>query len=336
LEARIIGLKGVGKSTLLTALAEGRAGGQVASVKVGDERIRVLSGIFKPKKTVFAEFQVREAVWPEATGRKGEMERYLNAVAGAQLFLHVLRGFASPALAEAPDPARDLLELDHEFILADLLAVERAYERANKQPFTAVGKSVMARVREALEAETPVRELALEPEEAAYIRSYAFLTQTPQLLLVNLTSGGEAQPALPPELARDRRVVAFPFDEALEVARLPIEEQLEFAQALGLPGPAADLVTQAAFAQMGLISFFTVGEDEVRAWPIRAGESARQAAGAVHSDIERGFIRAEVLSYEEFMDQGSLKAAREHGVLRVEGKDYPVKDGDIIHYRFNI
>jgi hypothetical protein len=308
----------------------------VAAIKVGDERIRTLSGIFKPKKTVFAEFQVREAVWPEATGRKGEMERYLNAVAGAQLFLHVLRAFDSPLLAEPPNPAHDLLELDHEFILADLLAVERAYERAKKQPFTDLGKRIMTRVKEALEAETPLRELDMEPEEASYTRSYAFLTQTPQLLLVNLASGSELERGQLDEVARGRQVVAFPFDEALEVARLPLEEQLEFAQAMGLPGPAGDVVTQAAFSQMGLVSFFTVGEDEVRAWPVRQGETAKKAAGAVHSDIERGFIRAEVVSYEDFLSQGSLKAAREHGVLRVEGKDYLVKDGDIINYRFNV
>jgi ribosome-binding ATPase len=335
-EARIIGLKGVGKSTLLHALAEGRGEGQVASVKVGDDRIRVLSDIFKPKKTVFAEFQVREALWPESTGRKGEMERYLNAVAGAQVFLHVLRAFDNPVLPDRPDPLRDLSALDHEFILSDLLAVERAFERAKKQPLTDQGKRVMGMIQEALEAETPLRQLPLDEGDLSYIRSYAFLTLTPQLLLVN-TSSGET-PVLEglQEAAGGRRIVAFPFDEALEVARLPVEEQREFAEALGLQGPAADLVTQAVFEQMGLISFFTVGEDEVRAWPVRRGETARKAAGAVHSDIERGFIRAEVIGVEEFLEQGTLKAAREHGVLRVEGKDYVVRDGEIVHFRFNV
>lgn len=336
LEARIIGLKGVGKSTLLHALAEGRGEGQVATVKMGDDRIRVLSDIFKPKKTVFAEFQVREALWPESTGRKGEMERYLNAVAGAQVFLHVLRAFPSPLLTEPPDPARDLLELDHEFILADLLAVERAFERAKKQPLTEQGKRVMLRIQEALESGTPVRELSLEEADLSYIRSYAFLTQVPQLLLVDGSSADRLDLERLGEIAGGRRIVAFPFDEALEVARLPVEEQREFAEALGLEGPAADLVTQAVFEQMGLISFFTVGEDEVRAWPIRRGESARKAAGAVHSDIERGFIRAEVIGYEEFLQQGTLKNARDHGVLRVEGKDYLVQDGEIVHFRFNV
>jgi ribosome-binding ATPase len=335
-EARIIGLKGVGKSTLLHALAEGRGEGQVASVKMGDDRVRVLSDIFKPKKTVFAEFQVREALWPESTGRKGEMERYLNAVAGAQVFLHVLRGFESPLLAEPPDTVRDLLALDHEFILSDLLAVERAFERAKKQPLTDQGKRVMMQIQAALEGETPIRELDLDESDLSYIRSYAFLTQTPQLLLVNSASGGEPDLAAVERTARGRRIVAFPFDEALEVARLPVDEQRDFAEALGLEAPAADLVTQAVFEQMGLISFFTVGDDEVRAWPIRRGETARKAAGAVHSDIERGFIRAEVIGYDEFLQQGSLKTAREHGVLRVEGKDYVVQDGEIVHFRFNV
>jgi ribosome-binding ATPase YchF (GTP1/OBG family) len=131
--------------------------------------------------------------------------------------------------------------------------------------------------------------------------------------------------------------VAFPFADALEVARLSVEEQEEFAAALGLPGPAAEVVAQAAFAQLGLVSFLTTGSDEVRAWPIRAGETAREAAGAIHSDIERGFIRAEVVSYTDFMSHGgNMKACRDAGVLRIEGKDYVVADGDIINFRFNV
>jgi ribosome-binding ATPase YchF (GTP1/OBG family) len=132
-------------------------------------------------------------------------------------------------------------------------------------------------------------------------------------------------------------LLAFPFPDALEVAQLSAEEQEEFAAALGLPGPAAEVVAQAAFQQLGLISFLTTGSDEVRAWPIRSGETAREAAGAIHSDIQRGFIRAEVISYEDFMShEASVKVAREAGVLRIEGKDYIVRDGDIINFRFNV
>ena len=137
-------------------------------------------------------------------------------------------------------------------------------------------------------------------------------------------------------MARGRHLLAFPFTDALEVSLLSVEEQEEYAAALGLPGPAADVVAQAAFAQLGLISFLTSGSDEVRAWPIRLGETAREAAGAIHSDIQRGFIRAEVVSYDDFMRYGNMKACRDAGVLRVEGKDYMVADGDIVNFRFNV
>jgi len=342
LEARIIGLKACGKSTLVAALAEGRGEGHIATVHVGDARIRTLSEIFKPKKTTFAEFKVQEMAWPEASARKGEMERYLDALAGGQLYLHVLRGFESPLTAEAASPGRDLEELDREFLLFDLIRVERAFERAKKAPLPDAGKRVLTLCQEALEAETPLRDVAFDEGQLAFVRGYQFLTLTPQLLLVNTASqdsedGPRWELSMLEGPARGRRVLAFPFTDALEVARLSVEEQAEYAEALGLPGPAADVVAQAAFRQLGLISFLTTGSDEVRAWPIRAGETAREAAGAIHSDIQRGFIRAEVVSYDDFMSHGSnMKACREAGVLRVEGKDYIVADGDIINFRFNV
>jgi ribosome-binding ATPase YchF (GTP1/OBG family) len=346
LEARIIGLKGCGKTTLVAALAEGRGEGHVATVHVGDPRVRALSEIFKPKKTTFAEFRVREVAWPEASARKGEMERYLDALAGGQVYIHVLRAFDSPLLGEPAHPLADLEELDREFLLFDMIRVERALERAKKAPLPELGRRALGRCQEALEAETPLREIDLEESELAFLRGYQFLTLIPQLLVVNTSSaeeasGGGGSPegfdaARLSAAARGRRLLAFPFLEALEVSRLSPEEQAEYAAALGLPGPAAEIVAQAAFAQLGLISFLTVGGDEVRAWPIRKGETAREAAGAVHSDIQRGFIRAEVVSFEDFMRYGSLKACRDAGALRIEGKDYLVADGDIINFRFNV
>ncbi len=341
MEARIIGLKGCGKSTLMAALAEGRAEGTVATVRMGDERVRRLSEVFHPKKTTFAEFRVREAAWTEASARKGELERYLDQLAGAQVFLHVLRAFPSPLLTESADPARDLATLDSEFLLADLMAVERAFERAKKQPLSDIGKRALGRCHEALEAELPLREAELSDDELQFARAYQLLTLIPQLLLVNTDAdGGGVDPSEDARLkepAHDRQIIAFPFSDAAEVARLSPEEQLEFAEALGLPGAPAEIVTHAAFAQMGLISFLTTGEDEVRAWPIRRGETARQAAGTIHSDIERGFIRAEIVSYDAFMEHGaSMKACRDAGVLRIEGKDYVVADGDIANFRFNV
>jgi ribosome-binding ATPase YchF (GTP1/OBG family) len=342
MEARIIGLKGCGKTTLVSALAEGRGEGHIATVHVGDPRVRVLSEIFQPKKTTFAEFKVQEVAWPEASARKGEMERYLDALAGGQLYLHVLRAFESAQLGEPTHPETDLEELDREFVLSDLIRIERAFERAKKAPLPDAGRRTLARCQEALEAEKPLRDLDFDATQLSFVRGYQFLTLTPQLLVVNTESDVTGRKdswdiSTLDRQARGRSIVAFPFPDALEVARLSVEEQEEFAEALGLPGPAAEVVARAAFAQLGLISFLTTGSDEVRAWPIRAGETAREAAGSVHSDIERGFIRAEVVSYEDLMSHGgNLKACRDAGVLRIEGKDYIVADGDIINFRFNV
>lgn len=336
MEARIVGLKGCGKTTLVAALAEGRGEGHVATVHVGDARVRTLSEIFQPKKTTFAEFKVREVAWPEASARKGEMERYLDALAGGQVYLHVLRAFDSPLLGEPVHPETDLEELDREFLLFDLIRVERAFERAKKAPLTDAGKKALAGCQEALEAEIPLREVDFDEGQLAFIRGYQLLTLIPQLLVVNTESESEWEASSLAPAARGREMLAFPFLDALEVARLSAEEQEEYAAALGLPGPAGEIVSQAAFAQLGLISFLTTGSDEVRAWPIRAGETAREAAGAIHSDIQRGFIRAEVVSYDDFMHHGTMKACRDAGVLRVEGKDYIVADGDMVNFRFNV
>jgi len=338
-EARIIGMKSSGKSTLMAALAKGRTDGTVTTIRVGDERIRRLSQVFTPRKTTFAEFRVREVAWPAASARKAQMERYLDQVAGAQVFIHVLRAFENPMLAESADAQRDLQMLDSEFVFADLMLVERALERSRKQPLSNVGKTAFARCREALEDERPLRHVEFGRQEADFLKTYQLLTLVPQIIVVNLESDtvtSDGVPATLPEITQGRQVTGLPFPEAAEVAELSPAEQLDFAEAMGLPGTAADLISHAAFSQMGLISFFTVGEDEVRSWPIREGTRARQAAGAIHSDIERGFIRAEVVGYDTFMEAGSLKACRENGTLRIEGKDYQVADGNIINYRFNV
>lgn len=336
MEARIIGLKGCGKSTLISALAEGRGEGHVATVHVGDARVRRLAELFKPKKTTFAELKVHEVAWPEASARKGEMERYLDALAGGQVYLHVLRAFENPFLGEPVAPEADLEELDREFLLFDLIRVERAFERAKKSPLPDVGTKALTRFQEVLESDTPLREADFDEGQLTFIRGYQFLTLTPQLLLLNTESGTGGDTAALMAAARGRHLLAFPFIDALEVSRLSVEEQEEYAAAFDLPGPAGDVVAQAAFSQLGLISFLTAGEDEVRAWPIRKGETAREAAGAIHSDIQRGFIRAEVVSYDDFIAHGTMKACREAGLLRVEGKDYVVADGDIINFRFNV
>jgi len=336
-EARIIGLKGCGKTTLLDALSEGRAGGSgVAAVKVVDPRVRELSAIFQPKKTTFAEFRTREAEWPRREGRKGEMAGYIDALQGAQVFLHVVRGFENPMLGEAVHAEADLATLDTEFVMADLITIERAFERARKQKLDPQVERALAACRGALESETPLRDAGLALDDLDRLRGYGFATLVPQVVLLNVPSGESVDPLDWSGALAGREFVAFPFPDAREVAELSPEEQMTFAEALGLPGPAAEVVTRAVFDEMGLISFFTVGPDEVRAWPIPRGWNAQRSAGTIHSDLERGFIRAETVSYEDFLAQGDLKKCRDAGTLRLEGKEYVVADGDIINVRFNV
>lgn len=336
MDARIIGLRGCGKTTLLEALAEGHTGGGVASVKLHDSRLLKLAEIIQPGKTTFAEFQVHDVDWPRSEGRRSEMDRYFNSLQGANVCLHVIRAFDNPMLGAPPDPLRDLGELDSAFVLGDLVIIEAALERAKKQPLDEIKKQILVRCQEALEAETPLRDADLDANDLAAVKGYGFRTLIPQVVLVNTTEGAPFERTGCEAAAAPRDLVAFPFLEAREVAELSHDEQAEFARELGLPGPAAEIVTRAVFHQMGLITFFTVGPKEVRAWEVPRGATARQAAGAIHSDLERGFIRAETVSYDELVAHGSLKACRDAGVLRLEGKDYPVKDGDIITVRFNV
>jgi hypothetical protein len=336
-EAKIVGLRGSGKSALLEALAAGAAGSSgIVSVKVADSRIRKLSEMWSPKKTTFAEFRTREADWPQGDGKKAEMTRYLDSLAGADVFLHVVRAFDNPMLGTDVTPVADLHALDGEFIMGDLLAIERAFERDRKQPMSGNLKKALGHAKECLEAETPLREVAFDETDLREMRGYSFLTLVPQVVVANTSSEVDVDLGAIEGAARGRKLVAFPVDAAREVAELTAEERMEFAEALGLPGPADEVVTRAVFEEMGLVSFFTMGPDEVRAWPIQKGWNARRAAGVIHSDLERGFIRAETVSFDDFVAHGDTKKCRDAGVLRLEGKDYEVRDGDILNIRFNV
>ncbi|MBZ0273027.1 DUF933 domain-containing protein [bacterium] len=341
MDTTIIGLAGTGKTTLLSALAgvADPASG-VATVRVVDERVDALAKIFNPKKTTYAEMRVREAAWPGAgeSARKSDVDRYLQAIRGSRLFLHVLAAAQTPMLADPPNPARDLAKLDGEMIIADLIAIERLLDRAKKAPLEANVKALLERLKGELENERPIFSLGLADAEHAMLSGYGFITETPQLVVVNTAEdAGEAFDAAPlSALLHGRHVMAMPFPVAREVSLLPAAEQDDFAKEMGLSGPAARRVVREAFRQLDLISFLTSGEDECRAWPIERGTHARAAAGTIHSDIERGFIRAEVVAFDEFIKRGSMKACREDGILRLEGKDYVVADGDIVHFRFNV
>jgi len=337
----LIGLPKSGKTTLFNLLT----GSSVATARY--DTVEVLHGMFNPKKTTHATFEVVDLAGIAKGERAGlETKEFRNADA----LLHVVRAFADEALG-APEPRRDIEALETELLLADLEVVERRLERLEasikKQRKDAELKEreLLVRIKAALEAERPLRAETLTPDEDKLLRGFTFLSAKPIFHIVNLDETSIA--------AGDRVVETFGLaDVALrprtrvgwvsavietEIARLEGDEQQAFLADLGLAEPAIRRVLRECYALLGLVSFFTVGEDEVRAWPIPQGTRAQDAAGVVHSDIARGFIRAEVNGYDELVAvAGSFADLRARGQLRLEGKDYVVRDGEICHFRFNV
>ena len=353
----LIGLPKSGKTTLFNLLTgskvatarydSGRAELHTGVARVPDSRVDRLSVIFKPKKTTYATFEVVDLAGIERGERAGlDTKEFRNADA----LLHVVRAFADEALG-APAPRRDIEDLDTELILADLEVVDRRLERLEasikKQRKDADVKeqAILARLKKDLESETPLRAVSLTPDDARAIRGFTFLSQKPILHCLNLDEkaigdGPHAIQKLGLEAAAQRARTRIGWVSAVieaEVAELAGDEQRAFLTDLGLKEPAIHRVLSECYALLGLVSFFTVGEDEVRAWPIPEGTRAQAAAGTVHSDIERGFIRAEVNSYDDLVAvEGSFADLRARGQQRLEGKDYVVRDGEICHFRFNV
>jgi hypothetical protein len=252
----------------------------------------------------------------------------------------VLRDFDNPALAGDPDPLGDLESFHTECIFADLEIVERKLDRARKEGATPVEIAAFEKMRDALEAETPIRKIPASDLNRDLLRGYGFLTDRPLLVALNRREEDAAE-GLPEGLAAriaelDAAGLALSASLEAEIAGLPPEDQQGFLEDMGLTASALGRFIRTAYGLLDLISFFTVGPDEVRAWTIRRGTNARKAAGRIHSDLERGFIRAEVIPYDVFTELGSEQAVKDAGRLQVEGKDYIVSDGDILHVRFNV
>ncbi len=353
----LIGLPRSGKTTLFNLLTgahvatsrydTGRVELNTGVARVPDGRVDRLSALFKPKKTTYATFDVVDLAGIAKGERAGlDTKEFRNADA----LLHVTRAFAEPALG-APEPRRDIEDLETELILADLEVVERRLERLEasiKKRRTDVEvreQEVLLRLKTALETETPLRAVTLADDDVKAIRGFTFLSQKPILHCVNVdekaVAEGERVTAtygLGAIAARAHTRIGWVSAVIeMEVAQLTGDEQAAFLADLGLQEPAIRRVLKDCYALLGLISFFTVGDDEVRAWSIRQQTRAQDAAGAVHSDIARGFIRAEVTAYEELIAvEGSFADIRAKGQLRLEGKDYMVRDGEICHFRFNV
>jgi len=357
----LIGLPQAGKTTLFNALTRSHEavhayGGRDSEVHLGtipvpDERFDFAVQVCRPKKQVPATIEITDG------GARVELDRdrekfgadFFAGVRGMEALVLVLRAFKSDVLPEPPggiDPVRDARRLMEELLVADMVVIEGRLERLEKarqqrrqSPAEASEQQVLTRVRAHLMALQPVRTLDLSHEEERSIRSFAFVTAKPVILVANVGEEelGPAPASTAPlrELAASegRPLIELCAKVEMEVAQMDPAEEREFLQALGIQEPARDRLIRAAYDALGLQSFFTVGEDEVRAWTIRKGTTALGAAEKIHTDIARTFIRAEVMSFEDFRQHGGWDAARHAGKMRLEGKEYVVRDGEIVHIR---
>jgi hypothetical protein len=342
----LVGFAGSGKTTVfntMTGLAVPVGfGGEVrlGTVKVPDKRIDTLSGIFKPKKTTYAEIVFCDIPGEHGAEKKGLSKKALLQIREQEVLCLVLRAFPNPALEGEADPVADLEAFHAECILADLEIVERRLVRAKKDKPDASEVAAFEFMKTTLEHEFPLRSLSAEALNRDLLKGYGLLTDRPLLVALN-RSEREAAVPLPDQLAKRLPEIhaaglVLAASVEAEIASMDTADQVAFLEDLGLTESALARFIRTAYGLLDLISFFTVGPDEVRAWPIRRGTKARQAAGKIHSDLERGFVRAEVTPYEVFMELGSEQAVKDAGRLQVEGKDYVVSDGDILHVRFNV
>jgi len=344
-----LGLLQSGKSTLVSAISGRDVGGPGSAaveeviVPVPDERLDWLAELCKPQKTVHATIDCLDVPgfsFRDEHGRAAA-RRLFNQVRTAELFVVVVRAFGEEA-----DPAAELKELKTEMLLADLELVATRVERLEKQvhkpsPTQARDKAELAlqqRLQEALEAERPLREVVESEEDRAMVKSLGLLTLKPMMIVVNIEEGaiGGPEPELGQVLDAGTEVVCLCAELERELSRLDAESRAAFMADYGLTEPAVNRLVQGCYRTLGLISFLTIGKDEVRAWPIRRGTTAHDAAGKVHSDIKRGFIRAETIAYEDLRALGGEKECKAAGKVRLEGKTYVVQDGDVIHFRFNV
>lgn len=359
----LVGLPLSGKTTVFNALtgqeqatgpAAGRVEAHVAVVQVPDKRLGRLQDLFNPHKLTPAEVRFEDlAGIAEGAARQGLPPQALAAISEADALIQVVRAFENP-LAPHPagsvDPIRDLELLDTEFLLADLGVIERRLERLERE----MGKmsraereerlreqGLLLRLREMLEAGRPLRDFPLEPAEEKALRGFNLLSIKPALILCNVGEAHMAEPGrllekLQPGYAHQHvSMVEMCAQWEMELSQLDPEEVDEFRQELGLTEPAADRIIRLAYELLGLVTFFTFVSEEVRAWPLSRGSSAVEAAGTVHTDMARGFIRAEVVGFDALTAAGSIAEARRRGVLQVEGRDYIVQDGDVCTFLFN-
>ena len=342
----LVGFGGSGKTTVFNTMTGLDApvgfGGEVrlGTVRVPDGRIDTLSGIFSPKKTTYAEMSFCDVPGEHGSDKKGLSPRGLQQIRDQEALCLVLRDFDNPALEGDPDPLADLEAFHTECVFADLEIVEKRLDRARKERAEQREISAFELAMTTLEEERPLRSVPEADLDRTLLKGYGILSDRPLLVAVNRGEDRAAEP-MPADLearigALDAAGLTLCASVEADIAGMNTEDQNEFLADLGLGESALARFIQTAYGLLDLISFFTVGPDEVRAWTVRRDTHAQKAAGKIHSDLERGFIRAEVTPFEVFMEYGSEPAVKDAGKLQVEGKTYVVQDGDIMHVRFNV
>lgn len=365
----ITGLANSGKTTIFNALTGLNlettiyptltAEPHLGVVKVPDSRIEKLSEIYKPKKTTYATVEYVDYIGIT----KGDIEqnrKVFDLIKDVDAVVHVVRGFEDESIVHPMtnvNPVRDAETVELEMIFGDLELVEKRLERMEqgkkrgKKP-DETEKKVLVKCKETLEKETALRDMGFSEEEQKTMRNLQFMSIKPEVIILNIGENDlntDREKKLnkeitdyfkskykSPSLVTRHSSLSLCGKIEMEIAQLSHEEADAFLNDLGIHEPALNRLIHVSYDLLGLISFLTVGEDEVRAWTIKKGTDAQKAAGKIHSDIERGFIRAEVVSFDDFISNGSMSAAREKGLLRLEGKTYEVKDRDIINFRFNV
>ena len=352
----LIGLANSGKTTIFNALTRSQA--QVSAyansksepnravVGVEDNRVMILSDMYRPKKTTYAVIELidfrglTEGSAQEGLFSSSSMGLIKNTDALAIVVCHF-----RDDLAGNPTPLRDIKKIEEELLISDLIIAEnrlerigQAYKKGKKTNLLEMEEKVLRGIIDHISNSRPIRELELDGEHERIMRGFQFLTQKPIMVILNSeeTIFGRNRGLLE-EIGKSHRVIEFAGTFEMELSRLHDQEDIDLFMAdMGIKGSARDRLCRAAYELLGYISFFTVGSDEVRAWSIHRGESALKAAGAIHTDLARGFIRAECISYDDLMACGSEKGVKTKGLLQVEGRDYIVQDGNILNIRFNV
>jgi len=355
MEIGIIGLPQSGKTTIFNALTRGNqpidvSAGKMtvhtAVIDVPDDRVDALSNIFQPQKTIYAKVTYADIAGLGGVADKGEISgQLLNQLSQMDGFIHVVRCFESalvPHIHESVDPGRDIQLMDEEFILNDQIMVERKLEKLSEEMKKGGGREkalvqreivLFEKLQATLSEFIPLRDMEFTEEDHRSMSGFGFLSKKPIVILENISE--DQDPLEITYVHQDSMVVSLMGKLEMDLAQLPDADAEIFMKEYGIETLGLNRMIQTSYDILGLQSFFTVGEDEVRAWTVQRGALAPQAAGVIHTDMEKGFIRAEVIAYQDLIDAGSMPEARSRGKLRLEGKQYAVMDGDIISIRFN-